>query len=110
MKYDVDFKITDRHYTYKKDHDLASIEILTGDYKDTEFTFGSIHVNENIENGEATISFDYTVHNDSTLEGNKEFEDVLGQIMNSVLEQSLIEAEKRYNDERRKENTETPAE
>ena len=30
--------------------------------------------------------------------------------MNSLLQHSLEEAEKRYNDERRKENTEAPAE
>ena len=110
MKYDVDFRVTDRLYTYKEKHDLASIEILTGHYKEVEFTFCSIHVNEKIEDGEATISFDYTVHNDETLEGNEEFEEVLGEVMNSLLQHSLEEAEKRYDDERRKENTETPTE
>ena len=58
----------------------------------------------------ASISFDYTVHNDPSLEGNQEFEEVLGLVMNSLLEHSLSEAEKQYNDERRKENTETPTE
>ena len=110
MIYGVDYRVTDRLYTYKKEHDLASIEILTGNYKDVEFTFGSINVNEDIQNGEATISFDYTVHNDETLEGNKDFEEVLGDVMNSLLQHSLEEAEKRYNDERRKENTEAPTE
>ncbi len=110
MKYGEDFRVTDRLYTYKKDHDLASIEILTGEYKDVEFTFGSINVDENIEDGNAKITFDYTVHNDSSLEGNSDFEEVLGQVMNSLLSHSLEEAEKRYNDERRKENTETSTE
>jgi hypothetical protein len=110
MKYGEDYHVTNRLYTYKKEHDLASIEILTGNYKDVEFTFGSINVNEDIKNSEATISFDYAVHNDETLEGNKDFEEVLGAIMNSLLHHSIEEAEERYNNERRKENTKTLAE
>jgi hypothetical protein len=106
MKIGEDYRITDKLYTYKKEHDLASIEILTGVYEGVEFTFGSIHVNESIENNEATISFDYTVHNDEKLEGDKDFEVVLGEIMNSLLQHSLEEAEKEY--ERRKKDTETP--
>ena len=106
MKYGIDFVITNKLYTYKKEHDLASIQILTGNYKDAEFTFGAIKVEENEGKNTASISFDYTVHSDPLLEGNENFEEVLGQIMNSLLEYSLIEAErqKQYNDEHRKEN------
>jgi hypothetical protein len=106
MKYGEDFRITDKLYTYKTEHDLASIEILTGVYEGVEFTFGSIHVDEKIEEGEATVSFDYTVHSNDKLEGDKDFEVVLGEVMNSLLLHSLEEAEKEY--ERRKKDTETP--
>lgn len=110
MIHDIDYCVTNRLYTYKEKHDLASIQILTGEFKDVEFTFGSINVNENIHDNEATISFDYTVHNDETLEGNKIFEEVIGKIMNSLLLNSLNEAQKKYDNERRKEDTETPSE
>lgn len=101
MKMNEDYRILE----YKDKDDIATLEITTGDFKDTQFTFGTVKVNEDEENGTATISFDYTVHNNDKLEKNEQFELVLEKIMNDLLIESLNNAEREH--ERRKENTET---
>ena len=107
MKIEVDYKLADDRGT-PNDKEVATIEIIKGDYKGTKFTFGTIAINEDEENDTATLSFDYKIHNNVQLEGDKQFELVLEKIMNSILEESLKAAEQRYNDERRKENTQAP--
>ena len=101
-----DYRVLDIHQTYKEKDDVATIEILTGDFEGTQFTFGTVKVNEDEENEIATLSFDYSVHNNDKLEKNEEFELVLEKIMNNILIESLEEAEREY--ERRKKDTETP--
>jgi hypothetical protein len=106
MKMNEDYAVLDVHQSYKDKDDIATIEIKTGDFKGTQFTFGTIKVNEDEKDETATISFDYSVHNNESLEKNESFELVLEQIMNSILIESLNEAEREH--ERRKENPETP--
>ena len=106
MKMNEDYRVLDIHQTYKEKDDVATIEILTGDFEGTQFTFGTVKVNEDEENEIATLSFDYSVHNNDKLEKNEEFELVLEKIMNNILIESLEEAEREY--ERRKKDTETP--
>lgn len=106
MKMNEDYKVLDIHQTYKEKDDVATIEILTGDFEGTQFTFGTVKVNEDEENEICTLSFDYRVHNNDKLEKNEEFELVLEKIMNNILIESLEEAEREY--ERRKKDTETP--
>lgn len=106
MKMNEDYRVLDIHQTYKEKDDVATIEILTGDFEGTQFTFGTVKVNEDEENEIATLSFDYSVHNNDKLEKNEEFELVLEKIMNNILIESLEQAEREY--ERRKKDTETP--
>lgn len=101
-----DYKVLDIHQSYIEKDDIATIEILTGDFKDTQFTFGTVKVNEDEDNEIATLSFDYTVHNNDKLQKNEDFELVLEKIMNNILIESLEQAEREY--ERRKKDTETP--
>lgn len=100
-----DYKVLDIHQSYIEKDDIATIEILTGDFKDTQFTFGTVKVNEDEDNEIATLSFDYTVHNNDKLQKNEDFELVLEKIMNNILIESLEQAEREY--ERRKKDTET---
>ena len=93
MKMNEDYRVLDIHQTYKEKDDVATIEILTGDFEGTQFTFGTVKVNEDEENEIATLSFDYTVHNNDKLEKNEQFELVLEKIMNNILIESLEEAE-----------------
>jgi hypothetical protein len=106
MKMNEDYKVLDIHQSYIEKDDIATIEILTGDFKDTQFTFGTVKVNEDEDNEIATLSFDYTVHNNDKLQKNEDFELVLEKIMNNILIESLEQAEREY--ERRKKDTETP--
>lgn len=106
MKMNEDYRVLDIHQTYKEKDDIATIEILTGDFEGTQFTFGTVKVNEDEENEIATLSFDYSVHNNDKLEKNEQFELVLEKIMNNILIESLEQAEREY--ERRKKDTETP--
>ncbi len=105
MKMNEDYKVLDIHQSYIEKDDIATIEILTGDFKDTQFTFGTVKVNEDEDNEIATLSFDYTVHNNDKLQKNEDFELVLEKIMNNILIESLEQAEREY--ERRKKDTET---
>ena len=106
MKINEDYRVLDIHQTYKEKDDVATIEILTGDFEGTQFTFGTVKVDEDEKNEIATLSFDYTVHNNDKLEKNEQFELVLEKIMNNILIESLEQAEREY--ERRKKDTETP--
>jgi hypothetical protein len=106
MKMNEDYRVLDTHHSYKETDDIATIEITTGDFKDTHFTFGTVVIDENEEDHTCTLSFDYTVHNNDELQKNKDFELVLEKIMNDILMNSLEEAEREH--ERRKKDTETP--
>jgi hypothetical protein len=106
MKMNEDYQVLDIHQSYKEKDDIATIEIKTGDFEGTQFTFGTVSIKEDEEQGTATLSFDYQVHNNDKLEKNEKFELVLEQIMNDILMNSLEEAEREH--ERRKKDTETP--
>ena len=94
---------------YSKPDDVATVHITSGDFEGVDFTFGTINVNESEDS--ATISFDYRIHNNEDIEKTPEtkekFEVLLGEILNDILYSALIEAEKRYSNEHRKENSET---
>lgn len=104
MKIDRDYKVVG-DLGYHNDDKVATIEIITGKFSGTQFTFGTIVINEDEENDTATLSFDYKLHNNVELEKSEEFELVLEKIMNSILEESLKAAERKYNDEHRKEDS-----
>jgi hypothetical protein len=109
MQINRDFIITDTDVRYRDLDVVATVKILTDEFKDVEFHFGSINISEE-ENadGTLTMSFDYDIISDhKQLKGNEAFEESLGTILNSILLHSLEEAEKRYNNESRKENTQT---
>ena len=111
MKINEDYEITQRDIKYKDKDTVASIKINSGKYKDVEFTFGEINFSEE-ENPDVTysIGFNYDIIDEEhkALQGNKDFEENLGEILNDLLKHSLDEAQKRYNDELGTKNTETP--
>lgn len=97
---------------YSKPDDVATVRVIEGEFQGVEFTFGTINVNE--EKDSATISFNYTIHNNEEIEKSPEvkekFEVLLGEILNDILYSALLEAEKRYLNEHRKEDSETSTE
>jgi len=109
MQINHDFIITDTDVRYRDLDVVATVKILTDEFKDVEFHFGSIHIPEE-ENSDGTLSmsFDYDIISEHKhFKGNEVFENSLGQILNNILLHSLEEAEKRYKNESRKENTQT---
>jgi hypothetical protein len=114
MKIDVDYEISDKHYGFKSKDDLAAVKLLTGEFADTEFTFGVISMaDQENDDGSMSISFDYTVHESKepiTEDIRPKFEIVLGDVLNSILLHTLEASYKRHTNESRKENTETPTE
>lgn len=109
MRLHEDYVITDRDVRYKDKDVLASIKIISGDYENVEFHFGEIHIDENEEEGTCNMQFNYDILSDhKDLEGNKDFEEILGKIMNDVLMESLNAAEEKYKNELRAENSKTP--
>jgi hypothetical protein len=111
MKINEDYEITHRDVKYKNKDTVASIKVNSGMYKDVEFNFGEINFSEE-ENPDGTysIGFNYDIIDEEhkALQGNKDFEAHLGEILNDLLRTSLEEAEKRYKNELGTKNTETP--
>jgi hypothetical protein len=108
MKIDENYIITETDVRYKEQDVIATIKIITGEFKDTEFHFGEItFAEEENPDGTYSISFNYDIMNEESknLHGNEEFEKVLGVILNDILRVSLVEAEKRYKNELREEDS-----
>ncbi len=109
MKMNKDYMITETDVRYRDLDVVATVKILAGDFKDVEFHFGSINIpEEENADGTLTMSFDYDIISEhKELKDNETFESILGRILNDILMQSLVEAEKRYNNELGKKDTQT---
>ena len=106
MKMNEDYILTSTDVRYKDKDVVATLKIQTGEYKDVEFNFGEIHVDEDEAAGVCNLRFNYDILSDhKDLEGNQDFENVLGEIMNDVLLESLNAAEEKYKNELREENS-----
>jgi len=111
MKINEDYEITPRDIRYKDKDVVASIKINSGKYKGVEFTFGEINfAEEENPDGTYSIGFNYDIIDEEhkALQGNNNFEETLGEILNDLLKHSLDEAEKRYKNEFGTKDTETP--
>lgn len=109
MKMNEDYEVTSRDVRYQDKDVLATILIRTGDYANVEFNFGEIHIDENEAEGTCNMRFNYDILSDhKQLEGNQDFENVLGEIMNDVLLESLNAAEEKYKNESREKDTQAP--
>jgi hypothetical protein len=108
MKINENYAVTENDVKYKEGYEpVASIKILSGDYKDVEFHFGEVNITEDEANGNCFLSFTYDIISEHTIENVQDFEVTLESIMNDLLIESLNMAEEKYKNELRKENTET---
>lgn len=108
MKINQDYMITETDVRYKDQDVVATIKIRSGEFKDVEFHFGELKfAEEENPDGTYSISFNYDIISEEhkNLNGNTDFETQLGIILNDILRESLIEAEKRYKNELREENS-----
>lgn len=108
MKMHEDYIVTANDVMYKDKDVVATIKIINGYYKDVEFHFGEVHVNEDEQNGTCTLSFNYDIISEQhkVLEKDVDFEVVVKNIMNDILLESLNAAEERYKNELREKNSE----
>ncbi len=109
MKMNEDYRITDATYTYKAEDDLFGVELLTGEFAGIKYTYGTINVADK-ENPDGTysISFDYDIREGKVEDEAKErLETTIGEVLNSVLLNSLEEAYQRHQNETR--NTDSQA-
>ena len=109
MKINKNYEITDNDIRYKDKDVVATIKITAGDFKDTVFNFGEINfAEEENPDGTYSIGFNYDIIDEEhkALQGNSDFEALLGEILNDLLRTSLEEAEKRYKNEHRKKDYE----
>lgn len=105
-----DFEITEETFGYKEEDDLFGVKILQGKFAGVGYTYGTLNFPDD-ENPDGTysLSFDYKIRVGNELvseEMTKEFEIVIGNVLNSVLLDSLKQAEMRYNNETRNANSE----
>ena len=109
MKMHEDYVLSEKDVRYKDKDVIAAIKIIKGEYENVEFNFGEIHIDEDEEENTCTMRFNYDILSDhKELDGNKEFEVVLGEIMNDILMKSLNAAEEKYKNELRAENIKAP--
>lgn len=107
MQMNEDYRITDSKFGYLDKDDLFGVELLTGKFAGVTYTYGTIHLPEGEVDDSYTISFNYEIRTKDLVkeEDVPEFESVIGDVLNSVIINSLEEAEKRYNNEIRNKNS-----
>jgi len=111
MKIEETYEITQSDIRYKDKDVVATIKITAGDFKDVVFHFGEINfAEEENPDGTYSIGFNYDIISEEhkALQGTKNFEARLGEILNDLLKHALDEAEKRYKNELGTKDTETP--
>lgn len=109
MQNNKDYKITESQFDYRSENDLFGIELLTGEFSGIQYTYGTINfADEENADGTYSISFDYTIRKGKLEdEAVSRFENVVSDVLNSVLLDSLNYAHERYINETRNTNTET---
>ena len=112
MKENRDYVIIDPEGGYDGDA-LATVKLIDGDFQGTEYTYGVVSLNESEETDTLKLSFEYTINtknkNVILSEENlkNKFEIVVGNVLHSILEDSIKKAEVKYNNELREENSKT---
>jgi hypothetical protein len=107
MKMHKDFEIMETTFGYKTADDLFGVKLLTGEFAGVEYTYGTINFPDALSDGadEFSISFDYDIRSaedniSKTEDVRLRFERTIGEVLNTVLVESITAAEKKYNDEK----------
>lgn len=87
---DVYYKIIDPENGYEEGS-LATIELIEGDFAGTQYSYGNVSFEEEKENNDLIVSFDYTIHTsngegilseDSTKD---KFDSEISNVLNSII-------------------------
>jgi hypothetical protein len=79
-------------FVEKKDSELYSLKIVQGPYNSVIYTYGSVTIEEDIENDLARLKFNYHIeevpepYSKHELEESTEFRDYIGNILTEILE------------------------
>jgi hypothetical protein len=92
MKENVDYALVPR------DNESWDVRILTGDYIETTFVFGNLTIDEKSEMLNYNVDIMYSPDEDLTV-SNTGFQEVTGQILHDILEQSLSNYEETTSNE-----------
>lgn len=77
----------------KQDIDFYGFKITEGDFKDVVYYYGEVKIEEDIENDNARLVFDYQIdkgnemYSIEELQDSVEFNDLMGDILVTILEQ-----------------------
>jgi len=74
---------------------FSPIKIIDGEFKDIEFCYGSVAIEEDQEKDCATLKFDYTIltGEPKNVDG---FQETIGDILKNILEEQLTKNEVVY--------------
>lgn len=92
-------KITSETFSYCESaaSDLYAIRIKKGRYKGVIFTFGKVHLNEDKENDQLGVNFQYKIeesgkrYTEEELVANTKFKEYLSYILRFILEEEFGE-------------------
>ena len=92
-------KITSETFSYceSAQSDLYAIKLKKGRYKGVIFTFGKVHLNEDKENNNLSVNFQYKIedsgkrYTEDELTANPKFKEYLSYILRFILEEEFGE-------------------
>jgi len=89
-------KIDDSHYTFVENasHPMTGVKFAKGKYKDVVMTYGTVSFEEDTQNDQGKLSFNYTVldpadHTVDELNEDESFKNYLGDVLRYIIMDSL---------------------
>tara|TARA_B110000858_G_scaffold167369_1_gene195238 strand:+ start:359 stop:679 length:321 start_codon:yes stop_codon:yes gene_type:complete len=79
-------------FVEKKDSELYSLKVVQGPYNNVIYTYGSVTIEEDVENDLARLKFNYHIeeapapYSKKELEESTEFRNYIGDILTEILE------------------------
>lgn len=99
----VDYLFID--YNHADGESITAIKILSGNFKDVVYHYGTVKVKKLEEDSQPLLQFDYRLlspgnHDETQLHSNQEYVTMMGDILTSIMIQQLgeIDATNRTND------------
>lgn len=97
LQENVDFKF----YALDDAVNSAAIKILNGIFEDVSYMYGSVNIDEDKENDQCYLIFDYEIldpasHNEESLTNDANFKDHIGNVLKSIISNSLAKEKEIY--------------
>ena len=89
-------KIDESHYTFveNSNHPMTGVKFTKGKWKDVLMTYGTVSFEEDVENDQGKLSFNYTIldpadHTVDELNKSETFKNYLGDVLRYIIMDSL---------------------